>query len=87
MTSSQVFNCLHDQTFLRPQLHHIYFSSQRTVHTLVKTVSSCVSQINPHVVTTVAVTWEAAPVQAPVNTMATVAMTTTVSAMSNKSTV
>lgn len=46
-----------------------------------------VSQISPHVVTTAAGTWEAVPAQALVNTMATVAMTTAVSAKSNKSTV
>ena len=85
MTTSQVFNCLDDQTFLRPFLHYINFSSQRIVKYLVKTVSSRVSQIIiPHVVTTVAVTWEAAPVNTPVNTMAPVAMISTVSAMSNK---
>ncbi|KAI3363315.1 hypothetical protein L3Q82_011939, partial [Scortum barcoo] len=45
-----------------------------------------VSQLSRHVVTTAAATWEAAPAPALVNTMATVAMTTTVSAKSNKST-
>ena len=48
-------------------------------------MSTCVSQLVPPAITTAAGTWEAAPAQALVNTMATVAMTTTVSAKSNKS--
>ncbi|XP_072247684.1 CUB and zona pellucida-like domain-containing protein 1 [Leuresthes tenuis] len=45
-----------------------------TVHHLLR---SQIPQLSPHVDTTVVVTWEAAPAQAPVNTMATVVMTTT----------
>lgn len=40
---------------------------------------SCVSQLNHHVDTTAVMTWEAAPAEALVNTMATVVMTTPVS--------
>ena len=42
--------------------------------------NSLVSQLIVHVDTTVVTTWEAAPAQAPVSTMETVVMTTTVSA-------
>ena len=45
---------------------------------------SCVSQLSPHVVTTVAGTWEAAPAQAPVDTTETVVLITTVGIMSLK---
>lgn len=51
----------------------------------VMSASTCVSQLGPRVITTVAGTWEAALAGALVNPMATVAMTTTVSAKSNKS--
>ena len=44
-----------------------------------------VSQLNHPVATTVGTTWEAVPAPPPVNTMATVAMTTTVSNQACKS--
>ena len=47
-------------------------------------ILSCVSQNSPHVATIAAGTWEAAPAQAPVNTMETVVLITTVGIMSLK---
>ena len=54
----------------------------RIFRNVVEVLCSCAFQIGPHVDTTVVLTWEAAPAGAPVSTMATVAMTTTVSNMS-----
>lgn len=55
-------------------------TSKITVHSHPHTQLHHQYHISPHVVTTAAGTWEAVPAQALVNTMATVAMTTAITA-------